>query len=422
MRPRRPRPILPLALGALLLCSASVPAAATVRARQEPATSAADRAELSRLRERVAQLERELADERAARAAERAELERELAALRREAAADTELRMQREREWLSYTSAIARLELPPLPEDIRFEPDLPAEELERARLSGEPEGDAAPADGAARPGEPAGLGPEELAARRARGAELLRSLRASLRVDNVRGLDPLELGLPQDGATGPVVFRLLDGAGRLAGGLYAERLRLEGSRSGKTVTLVFEDGYEMRGGERLEFGREGVTREGQLEPAVVGTRRVQLPYVDPLPWIESMPELFGPEGLGETLDDGIWDGYAVRRSLNELLAQDAAGGRFRMRALGGVVAHVLREVHVEELAPGGGVERRLFADRLVIQEGERGVVLLFEDGVQVRGGLKTPFLDGRLRVVLPRADVEAWRARPIPGLSVPSQD
>ena len=44
-----------------------------------------------------------------------------------------------------------------------------------------------------------------------------------------------------------VVLRVLDGMRRPVGSLTAERLRLEGSESGHTLTLVFEQGYATVG-------------------------------------------------------------------------------------------------------------------------------------------------------------------------------
>jgi hypothetical protein len=205
-----------------------------------------------------------------------------------------------------------------------------------------------------------------------------------------------------------VVFRLVDGTGVLSGSLWAEGLRLEGSRAARTLTLVLEEGYETRRGERVEF-----QRQGEAQPAV---RRIVLPRVDPLPWIEALPELFGGMRLDEPIDDGRWNLTLVKGMLNGLLREDAVGGWYRMRALGGVKDGVLRGVHVEHLDREGRVERHLFADRLTVTAVERGIQLLFEDGAQMRGSEKAAFLEGRYRVFLPRAVVAEWRNAGIPGL------
>jgi hypothetical protein len=112
----------------------------------------------------------------------------------------------------------------------------------------------------------------------------------------------------------------------------------------------------------------------------------------------------------------------VRATLNDLLQLDAALGWYRLRALGGVQDGVLRDVQIERLDVEGRVERRLFADRLCVVEQERGLMLLLEDGAQVRGERKAPFLEGRYPIFLPRADVARWRAAGVPGLAQPEPE
>jgi hypothetical protein len=206
-----------------------------------------------------------------------------------------------------------------------------------------------------------------------------------------------------------VVFRLVDPDGRLSGSLVAERLRLEASRTARTVTLVLEDGYETWRGARTDFERP------DPDPGSAGLRRVVLPRVDPDPWLEALPELFAETSLGEAPDDGVYNALQVRGELNQLLRRDAAGGWFRVRALAGVRADVLRGVHLEGFDVDGKLERHLFADRLRVLPQERGVLLQLEDGAQVRGDDKAAFLDGRFRIYLPRADIDEWAARGIPG-------
>jgi hypothetical protein len=322
----------------------------------------------------------ELIDERARRAGALSELRNELAS-------ETARRVEREKEWLAYTRAIAELELP-LPVEVSFEAQAPP-----AETAPESEPDT-PAVAVVDP---------------ARSGEILRSMRTLLTVEQISGLDLLEAGVPGDGWTGPVVFRLLDGQGRLAGGLFAERMKLEGSRAGRTVTIVLEDGYETRSGARVPFaaGAEG------------GVRRITLPHVDPAPWLEELSELFAERGLDDELDDGRWSSSVVRLTLNDLLREDTGSPWYRLRHLGGVHSDVLRDVHLEHFDADGALERRLFCDRLTILREDRGVQLLLEDGTQVRGDQKTPFLGGRFRVYLPRADVEAWARAGVPGLSNP---
>lgn len=327
--------------------------------------------------------------ERSAALAERERLECELADLRGELT-------EREEEFLRTLQAVGTLAPQALPAGWVAAP-----------ASDEP--DAAP-DEAAEP-------PERVEAR-SRAAERLRSLRNLLAIEDVYGLDLLEIGLASEGGTGPVVFRLLDGHGRPAGSLFAQRLRLEGSRAARTVTIVLEHGYELRAGEKTPF--EGASdADGQD-----GVRRIQLAHVDPARWIEALPELFGPKAAAETEDDGRFDLRLARETLNRLLAEDAAHGWWRVDDFAGVVDGAFRKVALRRLDRDGKLERLLFADRMRVQAQGESVCLVLEDGAQVRGDEKAPFLDGTYRIFLPRASAHAWRAAGVPGLAQPppSQD
>ena len=264
------------------------------------------------------------------------------------------------------------------------------------------------------PDEPLESAPIDAATSR-REQELARSLRTLLAVEAVEGLDLIDAGQLGEGWIGPVLFRLVDARGRLAGSLYGERLRLEGSRTGRSLTIVLEDGYESHRGVRVPFD------QGADEPVGLrdrgGERRITLPRVDPMPWIDAMPELFGGAELGVGPDDGRWDVERVRRDLNALCAEDAAHGYPRFKEIAGVRDGVLRDVHIETLDADGRITRRLFADRVQLKSAWRGVEILCEDGVHVRGDKKAAFLDGRYRIFLPRADRERWERAGLPGLS-----
>lgn len=243
---------------------------------------------------------------------------------------------------------------------------------------------------------------------RARAEELGRSLAVLMRLEGLRGLDLMDPGTLLPGppsALGPVVLRCLDERGLLTGSLRAERLRCEGSVAARTLTLVLEDGYESHGGERVPF-------EG-------GVRRITLREVDPQPWMEECPELFDPADALRPEDDGRWDLGEVRRELNRLLGLDTRPGWYRLHSLGGVRGRALLDVQLEELDPSGRLERRLFADTLVLVLEDGGVTLELEDGAFVRGEEKRPFRDGHHRVVLPGVDVDPWRAAALPGLGTP---
>lgn len=319
------------------------------------------------------------------------ELGSRIARLEGDLADEQERRRAREQEWLEFTRAITSLAVPGTPAPPEFAAPPP-----------EPE---APAAG----GEERSRAAEEAAARRS--AEVLRDLRALLLAEQVLALDVLEVGRVRDGFTGPVVVRLLDDYGRPAGTLAAERLRIEASRAGRSVTLVFEEGYESHGGVPVPFGtpEEPGSRRG-------GLRRIHLGRVDPEPWIEALPELVEARVLLDTPDDGLWNVPEVRMRVDELLRADPSGGHWRLRALGGVVGDELRDVEVVELDHESRVHRRLFADVLRVRGQGRGVELVLEDGVQERLGRVAPFLDGTFRIFLPRARAEGWTDAGIPGL------
>jgi hypothetical protein len=259
--------------------------------------------------------------------------------------------------------------------------------------------------------------PEELAAleaeraARARAEELGQKLTVLMRLEGVRGLDLMDAGTLQPPppaeprGIGPVVFRCLDERGRLTGSLSAARLRLEGSLAAHTLTFVLEDGFESRGGERTPF--------------LDGERRIPLTEVDPEPWMRECPELFDPADRVRANDDGLWSLTDVRRELNRLLALDTHLGWYRLHSLGGVLGRELVDVQLEEMESSGRLARRLFADRLALVLEDASVVLELADGASVRGGEKTPFRDGRHRIVLPGVPLDAWRAARLPGLAEP---
>lgn len=351
--------------------------------------------ELTRLR---ALLERE----RAGWAEKEAGYRRRIADLEAELVRTSEDRLRREQEFLDFTRLLAA---------VAPQPRVP----EAFDLLGGGARDEDPGRAAGGAGEepgPADTDPQE-AARREREREVFLGLRSLLVAEQVDGLELLEAGLLGEGWIGPVVLRTIDERGRPSGTLSADRLRLEGSRAARTLTIVLEGGYERRGGRCVPFAG---TREGQERG---GARRIELPAVDPRPWIEALPELFAIEAFEPSADDGRWSLSLVRHALNELLAGDVAGGSYRLAALGGVRDGVLRDVRLDQLDPEGRVERRLFADRLTLRRQAQGVLLLLEDGAQMRSDRKLPFLEGRYRVFLPGARPDDWQRAGLPGLSEP---
>lgn len=335
-----------------------------------PAASAADvpTAREQELLDRIARLEEEL------------HLERSRA-------------MARQEEWIEYVRVLQRFEVPALPKV----PDFMAEALQ-------PERD--PANEARR---------RQHAHRMVRSHEIRQSLRSLLIADGVRTLDFLEVGLVDEHqgstATGPVVSRILDDRGRLTGMLRADRLRIEVSRAARTVTLVLEDGFEMSGGHKSLFpGSDGA--------GAGGVRRITLPAIDPMPWIEALPDLVDTSDLAVSFDDGAWDSMIVRSRLNRLLASSspAGGNSWKLLALSGVSKNRLNDVQFIEAGPDGSIRRRVFADEAEIHvpRGAESVRIELASGSVKRGNRVAPFLGGLYRISLPFAKVEDWRAAEIP--------
>jgi hypothetical protein len=313
-------------------------------------------------------------------------LQRENAELRAALQQERAQRQERELAWYEYNRALASLDLDslpyvsPFPVDPEYAPDEDDPEAGDETF-------------------------EEERRREERVAELVVSLETLFAMEGVRGMQLLEAGSLDANGLGPVVFRLLDEGGILSGSLSAERLRLEASRSARTLTLVLEDGYESRMGERTPFR--------------TGTRRIVLPDVDPDAWIGSLPELFRASDLRPPMDDGLWDLRELRGELNRLLGLDVAAGWYRVRSLGGVMDDELVDVHLECFDTSGRIERRLFADRMRVIVDEEGVLLLLEGGAVVRGETKRGFVGGSHRVYLPRAPLAEWREARVPGLDEP---
>ncbi|HED66729.1 MAG TPA: hypothetical protein ENJ09_14390 [Planctomycetes bacterium] len=232
--------------------------------------------------------------------------------------------------------------------------------------------------------------------------EIAAALRALLRVTGHRSLDLLNVGDLHEGWIGPVLFRILDDRGVLVGTLAAERLRMEASRAARTLSIVLEDGFEGRGGERTPFaGIEG------------GVRRITMD-IDPDDFVARVPELFSPEDVDPIEDDGVWNLPELRRTLNRLLLADARAGWYRIHSFAGVLGSEIVSVHLEQYDASGHMQRRLFADRMRIETKRDEVVLVLDGGGTIRGAERTPFRDGRFVIHLVGADPAAWRREELP--------
>ena len=310
-------------------------------------------------------------------------LQAEVHELREELNREQRERIDRELEFLNLNEAVASLDLDA--PKMKFAKELLADKP--GELTEEPE--EAPLD-------------PELVKQQLRSEEMVRDLRALMRAEWVQGLDLLELGqLSDEGWIGPVIFRLVDDRNRMTGNLIATRLRLEGSLSGRVITILLDGSEERRGGEPVPYPNR--------------TRRLYLPGIDPKPWIEALPELFSDEAI-EPKDDGLWRLDRVRSALNERLNEDATGDVFDLRHLGGVKDGVLRDVHFSVRDRNGAMLRHIFADRCHLLQREKGIQITLEDGVTMRGESRSPFLEGRYRIFLPSARVDLWKQARLPGL------
>ncbi|MFT4541649.1 MAG: hypothetical protein ACI841_003844 [Planctomycetota bacterium] len=332
-----------------------------------------------------------------------------------ELAVERDMRATREREWFEFTRLITHLDIPTAPATPEFLQvgASPADDLPTP--AGQPINDDPSADQVSVDPVPT-ISDAELEKAERRSRVLRRELRAYLMAEQFGGLDILEVGVVAQGWTGPIVARLVDDYGRPVGTLAANRLRLEGSIAAHSVTLIFEEGYEVRGGVRVPFGipeRPGDERGG--------VRRIYLPGIDPRPWISAFPELFGEGTIDISPDDGTHDLLRLRLDLNELLRASTRAGHWRVRALGGVRGEVLRDVQLVELDVSGHQIRRLFADQMSILRRGDGIELLLEGGVQERLGRRAPFLEGRYRVILPKVHMPSWLAAELPGLGAESE-
>ncbi|MDZ4774444.1 MAG: hypothetical protein SGI72_15055 [Planctomycetota bacterium] len=395
-----------------------------------------------------------------------AELEAQVVRLRGELTRIEDARIEREREFLRFTKGISQLKSLALEPQPSFTPHVAdarpkildvstdplalqtsgQEPLEDATSTGAPSARAASSSPAVADGSPpasvasqgnaadaalpspspatsssaalpdaatpitAGRTANEIAAD-ARDRAIFFSLRMLLAAEQITSLDLLESGALHGDWVGPIVLRVLDDRGRPLGAIAADRMRLEGSRAARMITIVLENGYERRGGVKVAFEGSPVDATGRG-----GVRRIAIPECDPNPWIERVPELFVALERAELIDDGGRDLNALRSTLNELLKNEAESGWYRVQGIGGARGRVLRDVAIDRLDKDGHVERRYFADRMSIHREPLGLQLSLEGGSHVKRDQKTPFLDGRCRIFLPRANVAAWEKAQIPGL------
>jgi hypothetical protein len=318
----------------------------------------------------------------------------EILRLKRELGIEQQRRYDRELRWLEYNRWLARLPLGEQGKNLVFPLD-PSIVPPESQPSFEPEPKPAP--------EPPA--PEVV-----RATELASRLNALLWSDGIRDLSVLDAGrvgpdIAQPAWIGPVLLRRVDGEGRLAGSLVADRMRLECSRAARTVTIVLEGGYEQVEGSRTAFEPTG--------------RRILLPLVDPDRWLEGCAELFAADQQLAARDDGLWDRARVKAALNRLLAEDAAHGYWQIKDIGGIRGTELRDVQLLALDRAGRMQRLAFCDTLTLRASASGVELALRDGAVVRDGRKAPFPEGRMRIVLPHASGAEFASARIPGFAEP---
>lgn len=424
-------------VGALVGSGDSGPKKDAAHVLAAPTASSATPAHVASTADKTAPVPDNNAELEAARA-RIAALEAQVHDLRVALDAAEESRVQREREFLRFTEGISHLGVLAGGVAPTFATQVPATEHAA---------DAAPVATSAAPADPAAAKPATDVAHDAtvdvlaqalspdtpvaapivdanRSNAIHLNLRALFAAEQVQGIDLLESGNLQNGFVGPIVMRELDAYGRPFGSIAADRLRLEASRAARMVTIVLEQGCERRDGISTPFAGGPADANGRA-----GQRRIVLSDCDPRAWIESMPELFPKGAQDESLDDGRVDLPKLRAEINMLLHEEAgagvdstagsriAGDSYRLQGMGGVQGCVLRDVALDQFDRDNHLVRRLFADRMVFLRETHGLQILMQDGSQVRGDEKAPFLDGRYRIFLPRADVDAWVKAGVPGFT-----
>ena len=221
-----PRWSMASALGALVLGLTGLAAATQDGSQQEepPASGAAGvqagaesrwRERETRLLERILELEAQLEQER-------------------------EQRHRRELEWLEFTRVLGSFELPGAPQAPEYLRAAAQALDDEAATDTDAEGEGEGEEGAREQGEPADAAALDLERERSRALRLRHRLNGLLAAEYVLQVEFLELGRVQGGYAGPIVARTLDERGRPTGSLSSDRLRLVGSRSGRSVTMVFE--------------------------------------------------------------------------------------------------------------------------------------------------------------------------------------
>ncbi len=101
----------------------------------------------------------------------------------------------------------------------------------------------------------------------------------------------------------------------------------------------------------------------------------------------------------------------IRDALNALLAASTDTVRYRIEELGGVRGDVLLDLRVAGLDARGRAIRELEAPEgtIDVRRGSGDVLLELRGGHLVLAGRRAPFFDGRYAVIVPSADVDAWR-------------
>ncbi len=253
--------------------------------------------------------------------------------------------------------------------------------------------------------------PTPLAGALQRGTELRRTFNGLLRTEGVGGLELLEAGVPwaldprRDEAeafgTGPVVFRRLDRSGGLIGGLAAERLTLEESLSGRTLSLVLHRPEERIRGQVLELDQDPL--------------RIDLDAIDSEAFRKLCPELFALKSETRLLRRPFTNRAAMQVRFQALLALSRSGARYELQSVGGRDDEAWLDVRFLARDSQGRADRHLLADRMLLGLRDGLVVLELLDGATLIDGQSVPFMNGRMRIVLADADSDAWIDAGLPG-------
>jgi len=190
--------------------------------------------------------------------------------------------------------------------------------------------------------------------------------------------------------------------GLVAGALRAARVEFDLHRMTHTLVVRFRDGYRTRDGVRRPFAKEGV--------------RMEFSGINVDAWLEHFPELAANREKVALPGSSPAGGLAgARQALDELLSQRRTYGYYRLGSLGGMKDGRFQLVQINWFDGSGQLLKTWEADSMeILLQPPGSVELLLRKGAILEGGVRHPFYQDRFRLILPRQDLDQWRASGLP--------